>query len=235
MSELIRDLRRLHGVSTASVVGSGGDAIEMMTSLGKALFDFGCRVVEDIGKAGGPLVQRNNIPGSSSDGISRIVHKKFLFIATELKGIPCPTGTNHLTKLGVAQIWAGDKEQQKLMISLAAKFVNPKVMERSILADIFSNNILQTLLHLQSFSLHLLADHIRLIFHENWVNHVMDSNTVPWFSWEISTGSGGEGGPSLEWVRLFWKSFSGSVQDLSLFSDWPLIPAFLGRPVLCRV
>ncbi|KAA8533362.1 hypothetical protein F0562_033105 [Nyssa sinensis] len=200
------DLRRLHGMSTLSPI-----------------------LVGQVVHRGTPVV------GSSRDDFSRNGDLKLLSIAAELKGLPFPTATNHLTRLGVTEVWVGNKEQQTLMISLAAKFIHPKVLDRSILADIFSNCTLQSLLKLESFSLHLLANHMRLLFHENWVNHVMDSSMAPWFSWENSTGSGGEGGPSPEWVRLFWRSFSGSLQDLTLFSDWPLIPAFLGRPVLCRV
>ncbi|KAL7180871.1 hypothetical protein ACSBR1_039850 [Camellia fascicularis] len=231
----IPELHKLYGMSTQSSTSSGGDALEMVTTLGKALFDFGRGVVEDIGRSGGPMVQRNTIPGSSSDNIRRNGDHKLLLIAAELKGLPCPTATNRLIKLGVAEVWVGNKEQQSLMTSLAAKFIHPEVLDRSILAAIFSNYSLQTFLKLQNFSLNLLATHMKLLFHENWVNHVMDSNMAPWFSWQSATSSGGEGGPSPEWIRLFWKSFSGSLEDLSLFADWPLIPAFLGRRVLCRV
>ncbi|XP_059447074.1 uncharacterized protein LOC132178626 isoform X3 [Corylus avellana] len=221
------------GLSTESAASSG-DALEMMTSLGKAIFDFGRVVVEDIGRSGGPLVQRNII-GSSSNSSSGNVDRKLLSIAAELKGLPCPTATNHLTKLGVTELWYGDKDQQELMSPLAAKFIHPKILDRSILADFFSNPALQRLLRLQNFSLHLLASHMRLLFHANWVSHVMGSNMAPWFSWEKTSSSGGEGGPSPEWIRLFWKSFRWPLEDLSLFSDWPIIPAFLGRPILCRV
>lgn len=215
--------------------GSSGDAIEMVTSLGKALFDFGRGVVEDIGRAGGPLVQRNVVAGSSNS-IYGNGDQNLLSIAAELRGLPCPTARNHLTKLGTTELWVGNKEQLSLMVSLAEKFVHPKVLDRSILADIFSNGVLQSLLKLRSFSLHLLASHMRIVFHDNWVSHVMASNMVPWFSWENNTSSaGGEGGPSPEWIRLFWKNFNGCSEDLLLFSDWPLIPAFLGRPILCRV
>lgn len=226
---------RHYGQSTPSPSSSGGDAIEMVTTLGKALFDFGRGVVEDIGRAGGPLSQRGNIAGGSSDGISNNGERNLLPLAAELKGLPCPTATNHLTKLGYTEVWVGNKEQQTLMISLAAKFIHPKLMERPILAEIYSNRTLQSLLKLQNFSLHLLANHMHLLFNKNWVNHVAVSSMAPWFSWENTASSSGEGGPSPEWVRLFWRCFSGSSEDLSLFSDWPLIPAFLGRPVLCRV
>ncbi|XP_057960552.1 uncharacterized protein LOC131152729 isoform X2 [Malania oleifera] len=227
--------QRFHGMSTRSPASSGGDSLEMMTSLGKALFDFGRGVVEDIGRAGGPIIHRNSMTGISGNSGSGTADRKLLPIASELKGLPCPTATMHLARLGVAKLWVGNEEQQALMTPLAANFIHPKVLDRSILADILSNCTLQTLLKLQSFSLRLLANHMSSIFHPNWVNHVMDSNVVPWFSWENTTVSGGQLGPSPEWIKLFWKIFTGSTEDLSLFSDWPLIPAFLGRPLLCRV
>ncbi|GKD23429.1 hypothetical protein Tco_1225132, partial [Tanacetum coccineum] len=40
----------------------------------------------------------------------------------------------------------------------------------------------------------------------------------PWFSCENNGSSAREGGPSPEWTRLFWKSFSSSA-DLPLFFD----------------
>ncbi|KAK1380492.1 Sacsin [Heracleum sosnowskyi] len=222
------------GQSTHTPSNSGGDAIELVTTLGKALFDFGRGVVEDIGRAGGPLSQRSNIAGSGNV-IGQHWERSFLPVAAELKGLPCPTATNHLTKLGYAEVWVGSAEQQELMTSLAAKFIHPKLLERPILAVIFSNSVLQTLLKLQNFSLHLLANHMRSVFDETWVNHVAVSSMAPWFSWKNTSTLSSEGGPSPEWIRLFWRCFNGSMEDLPLFSDWPLIPAFLGRPVLCRV
>lgn len=231
-SASIPELHKLYGMSTQNSANSGGDALEMVTTLGKALFDFGRVVVEDIGKAGGPLVQRNT---GSSDSIRRNGDQNLLLIAAELRGLPCPTATNILAKLGVTEIWVGNKEQQTLMTSLASKFIHLEVLDRPILAALFSTCALQPLLKLQNFSLHLLAKHMRLLFHENWVNHVMDSNRAPWFSWQSTASYDGEGGPSPEWIRLFWRSCTGSLVDLSLFADWPLIPSFLGRQVLCRV
>ncbi|XP_019420625.1 PREDICTED: sacsin isoform X1 [Lupinus angustifolius] len=208
---------------------SSGDALEMVTSLGKALFDFGRVVVEDIGRAGAPLAYRNAV-----SGVSLNRDQKLIPVAAELKGLPCPTASSHLKKLGLTELWLGNKEQQSLMLPLGEKFIHPKVLDRTLLCDILSNLSLQALLKLQNFSLNLLANHMKQIFHKDWVNHVMGSNMVPWLSWEKLPSSGGQGGPSPEWIRVFWKSFRGS-QELSLFSDWPLIPAFLGRPVLCRV
>ncbi|GAV61002.1 LOW QUALITY PROTEIN: zf-C3HC4_3 domain-containing protein, partial [Cephalotus follicularis] len=220
--------------SSAEGAASSGDALEMMTSFGKALFDFGRVVVEDISRAGGSSGQRNTVAGSSS-GSNRNGDPRLLSIAAELKGLPCPTATNHLARLGVTELWIGNKEQQELMITLAAKFIHPKLLDRSILVDIFSNCAFQTSLKLKCFSLNILASQMKILFHNIWVNHVMESNMAPWFSWENTSSSGGEGGPSPEWIRLFWKCFNGSSEDLSLFSNWPLIPAFLGRPILCRV
>ncbi|KAK8486465.1 hypothetical protein V6N11_045126 [Hibiscus sabdariffa] len=227
----VSNVRTYHGSSQNAAIS--GDALEMVTNLGKALFDFGRGVVEDIGRAG-TLGQRDDGAGSSNsrNGNGDL---KLLSIAAEVKRLPCPTATNHLARLGVTELWLGNKEHQLLMRPLAAKFVHPKVLDRSILADIFSKHAIQTALKLKSFSFHLMATHMRLLFHDSWVNHVMESNLAPWFSWENSSGSSGEGGPSPEWIRTFWKSFFGSSEDLSLFFDWPLVPAYLGRPILCRV
>ncbi|GAA0148778.1 hypothetical protein LIER_08123 [Lithospermum erythrorhizon] len=226
------DIGRLHGTYSDSS-SSGGDALELMTNLGKALFDFGRGVVEDIGRAGSPLSQRRPIISGSSNGI--IVDRQLLSIASELKGLPCPTSTNHLIRLGFTDIWVGSKDHQSLMMSLASKFIHPKVLDRSILQSIFCNGSLQSLLKLEMFSFELLAMNMSSIFNENWVSHVIDSNTAPWFSWNNTASSSTEVGPSSEWIRLFWKLLGSSSEDISLFSDWPLIPAFLGRPVLCRV
>ncbi|GJW33592.1 sacsin isoform X1 [Tanacetum coccineum] len=205
-----------------------GDPIEMVASIGKALFDFGRGVVE------GSSTERYSVSGASFDGRTRSVDRKFLKVASELKGLPCPTATSQLTRLGINELWVGNEQQQSLMISLAANFVHPTILERPILARIFTNDNLLSLLKLRMFSPRLLADRMSSLFQENWVNHVINSSSAPWFSWENNGSSAREGGPSPEWTRLFWKSFSSSA-DLPLFSGWPLVPAFLGRPILCRV
>jgi sacsin len=216
------------GITTQGAASSG-DALEMVTSLGRALFDFGRGVVDDIGR-GAPSAYRNTVTSTGQPTDLRLMS-----IAAELKGLPCPTATGHLKKLGVTELWVGNKEQQSLMVPLGEKFVHPKVLDRQLLGDIFSNASLQALLKLKNFSLNLLAHHMKLIFHEDWVNHVMGPNVASWLSWEKLPGSGRQGGPSSEWVRIFWKSYKGSQEELSLFYDWPLIPAFIGQPVLCRV
>ncbi|RZB94315.1 sacsin-like [Glycine soja] len=226
-SQLGSNIHSSTGMATRGSASSG-DALEMMTSLGKALFDFGRGVVEDMGRAGTPVAY-------NATGIDPIRDQKFISIAAELKGLPFPTATSHLKKLGFAELWIGNKEQQSLMVPLREKFIHPKILDRPLLGDIFSNFSLQSILKLRNFSLNLLANHMKLIFHEDWVNHVMGSNMAPWLSWEKLPSSGSQGGPSPEWIRIFWKSFRGSQEELSLFSDWPLIPAFLGRPVLCCV
>lgn len=212
------------GNSTSAQAQAGSsDAFEMMTSLGKALFDFGRVVVEDIGRAGNGNNRYSN------------VDPRFLSAVNELKGLPCPTATNHLTRLGTSELWLGNKEQQALMLPLSSRFIHPKVFDRSSLADIFLKSSVQAFLKLRSWSLPLLASNMKYLFHDQWVNYISESNSVPWFSWESTSNSSDDSGPSPEWIRLFWKNFDGSVNELSLFSDWPLIPAFLGRPILCRV
>lgn len=213
---------------------SSGDALEMMTSLGRALLDFGRGVVEDIGRSGDSLSHSNTFTGRNNSSY-RNVDQNFLQMVSEIKGLPFPSASNNLVRLGSMELWLGSKDQQELMIPLAARFVHPKVFDRSILGNILTNDALHKFLKLQKFSLSLLATNMRSVFHANWVNHVMNSNMSPWFSWENKSCSGVEEGPSSEWIRLFWKNTGDSSQDLLLFSDWPLVPAFLGRPILCRV
>ncbi|KAK9117869.1 hypothetical protein Scep_015962 [Stephania cephalantha] len=208
------------------------DALEMVTHLGRALFDFGRGVVEDLGRAGGPLVQNNTIAGSSIRESSS--NMKLPSVAVDLKGLICPTATSKLARLGSTELWVGTEEQQMLMHPLASRFIHAKCMVRPILANIFSNKSIQKFLKLQEFSSYLLAKNMNLVLSEHWVNHVMGPNKAPWFSWENGAGTNVEGGPSPNWIRLFWKNL-GSPRDLSLFHDWPLVPAFLGRAVLCRI
>uniref|UniRef100_A0A0D3DDE0 RING-type domain-containing protein n=1 Tax=Brassica oleracea var. oleracea TaxID=109376 RepID=A0A0D3DDE0_BRAOL len=207
---------------TQAQAGSS-DAFEMMTSLGKALFDFGRVVVEDIGRTGNSNNRYSNLD------------PRFLSALNELKGLPCPTATNQLTRLGTSELWLGNKEQQALMLPVSKRFIHPKVFDRSSLSDIFSKSSVQAFLKLRNWSLPLLASNMKYLFHDDWVNYISQSNTMPWFSWESTSSSSDDSGPSPEWIRLFWKNFNGSADELSLFSDWPLIPAFLGRPILCRV
>ncbi|PKI36687.1 hypothetical protein CRG98_042917, partial [Punica granatum] len=222
--------------SSSHNAASSGDALEMVTTLGRAIFDFGRGVVEDIGRPGEMSVLRNS-NATNNSGNRMGVDQRLLSLAAMLKGLPFPTATKHLTRLGLTELWLGSREQQKLMIPLAAKFIHSEALDRTLLIEVLSNPPLQSLLRLQKLSLPLLSSHMKYLFHDNWVGHVMGTNLAPWFSWESSSVSVSQVGPTPEWIRLFWKNFSGcgSLSDLTLFSDWPLIPAFLGRPILCRV
>ncbi|KAL0456017.1 UNVERIFIED_CONTAM: hypothetical protein Slati_0940900 [Sesamum latifolium] len=75
---------RRRGISSPASVSSGGDAIDMMTSFGKALFDFGRGVVEDISRvpenvkpsAGQPLYR---FMLEISPGTTELVHSSNIF------------------------------------------------------------------------------------------------------------------------------------------------------------
>ncbi|XP_008803352.1 sacsin [Phoenix dactylifera] len=207
---------------------SGGDALDLMTYFGKALYDFGRGVVEDIGRAGGPLAHR------ATAGSSIYMDEPFLCIVADLYGMPFPSATKCLTRLGTTELWIGSKEQQLLMRPLADNFIHPQCLEKPSLAAFLSNQTFHSLLKLKNFSPHLLSSHLRHLFSERWVNRVMDTSKTPWVSWDNMAELPGDG-PSPEWIRLFWKIFRASNGELSLVADWPLIPAFLDSPGLCRV
>ncbi|KAJ6837170.1 sacsin [Iris pallida] len=223
------NMQRSHHNVIQSSSSSGGDALEMVTYFGKALYVFGRGVVEDIGRAGGPL---GHVATTSGGGI--YADRSLPSIAAELKGMPFPTATKSLTRLGISELWVGNREQQLLMRPLADNFVHPQCLEKPLLADFLFDQTVHRFLKLKTFSAHLLSNHLRHLFDEEWVKFVIDSNNTPWVSWDSNTELRG-GGPRPEWIRLFWKTFREIKGDLALVSDWPLIPAFLNHPVLCRV
>lgn len=219
------NMRRSHYDFAQSSSNSGGDALEMVTHFGKALYDFGRGVVDDIGKPGGPLSHMATT-GTYADG-------SLPSIAAELKGMPFPTATNCLARLGTTELWVGNKEEQLLMRPLAYNFIHPECLEKAILAEFLADQTIHKFLKLRSFSPQLLSGHMRHLFDEQWVGNIV-ANNAPWVSWDRSPTSQG-GAPTPEWIRLFWKIFRASKGDLSFVADWPLIPAFLNHPVLCRV
>lgn len=223
------NMTRSHHTLSQRPGTSGGDAVELMTYFGKALYDFGRGVVEDIGRAGGPLAQKAITTGSSI-----YTDQSFPSVVADLKGMPFPSATKCLKRLGTTELWIGSKEQQLVMLPLADNFIHPQCLEKPFLAAVLSNQIIHRFSKLKNFSPHLLSSHLRYLFSERWVRRVMDISKTPWVSWDNGEELPGDG-PTPEWIRLFWKTFTASNGELSLVSDWPLIPAFLDRSVLCRV
>ncbi|RWV83053.1 hypothetical protein GW17_00055390, partial [Ensete ventricosum] len=220
---------RSHQNAAQNSSNSGGDALEIVTYFGKALYDFGRGVVEDIGRTGNTLSYR-----SATAGTGPYADQLLPSVVAELKGIPFPTATKHLVKLGVTELWIGSKEQQSFMHPLTDGFVHPLCLEKHILTALLSDKNIRRYLKLRGFSAHLLSSNLRFLFNEQWVSQVMSSNRAPWVSWNTSTDPPGDG-PTREWIQLFWKTFTALNGELSLIADWPLIPAFLNGPVLCRV
>ncbi|KAJ0963934.1 hypothetical protein J5N97_029056 [Dioscorea zingiberensis] len=220
--------RSNHNVAQ-NIATSRGDALEMVSNLGRTLYDFGRGVVEDVSTAGS-LQTQNTAGGGSTNNADQLIS----FMAAELKGVPVPTATKGLVRLGTTELWIGSKEQQALMHPLAEKFIHPRCLDKPILTELFSNQTLQKLLKLRNFSPHLLTSHLKFLFSERWVSHVMNYKLTPWVSWDNSPELRSDG-PDPEWIRLFWRTFWALEGELALISDWPLIPAFLNGPVLCRV
>eukprot|EP01018_Ginkgo_biloba_P011710 Gb_03748 [translate_table: standard] len=227
------NLQRAQNTPPGSSLEAGGDALEMVTSFGRALLDFGRGVVEDFSRVGGPSPHANGTVASGYEVGDITQH--MASIVAELKGLPCPTATKHLARIGVTDLWVGNKEQQTLMLPLAVKYVHLQCFERPCLVELFENRTVQRLLKLQPFSSQLLSAHIKSVLSKQWVSYVKDMEAAPWVSWDYGPDSLLKG-PSSDWLRLFWKNVnSSSSDDLRLFSDWPLIPAIASTSVLCRV
>ncbi|KAH7692178.1 sacsin protein [Dioscorea alata] len=221
--------RRSNHSGAQNSASSGVDTLEIVSSLGRALYDFGRGVVEDISVAGGLQIQKTAEAGSTI-----VADQSILLMVTELKGVPFPTSTKCLVRLGTTELWIGSKEQQELMHPLAENFIHHRCLDKPTLTELLSNPTLQNLLKLRNFGPQLLASHLKFLFPERWVSHAMNHKLMPWVSWERSPESRSDE-PDPEWIRLFWKTFWTLKGEFSLISDWPLIPAFLNRPILCRV
>ncbi|KAG0476036.1 hypothetical protein HPP92_012877 [Vanilla planifolia] len=211
-----------------STTNSGGDALEIVSYLGKALYDFGRGVVEDIGRVTDPTSH----VGTTYEGTYG--NQSLSHILAELKGLPFPTATMRFVRLGSAELWIGNQDQQLLMHPLADKFVHTLCLEKPYLAKILCSNVIHRILKLRSFTFMLLSDHLGLLFAESWVNNVLVGSQSRWVPWKINARSLADG-PSPEWLRLFWKIFKDVNGDLSLVAEWPFIPAILNGPILCRV
>ncbi|KAL6844366.1 hypothetical protein ACP4OV_026039 [Aristida adscensionis] len=202
---------------------SGGDALEIMTYFGKALYDFGRGVVEDISKTSGPASHRTQ--AAENNVLSSII--------SELKGVPFPTSTKCLTRLGMSELWIASEEQQLVMNPLLDHFIHYKCLEKPFLALLLSTQVIQRPLKLRSFSPLLLSGYLKRILDERWVRIALEKKSS-WIPWD-NTAESSTIGPSPKWIRSFWKIYSSLNGDLSLLSDWPLIPAYLNKPILCRV
>lgn len=225
----VRTTQRASNVYTSQVQGApyqDSEPLEIMSNLGKVLYDFGRGVMEDIGRAGDSLINLTTTERFNADA-NRFLEPTL----SELRGLPCPTATMHLARLGVTELWIGSKEEQSLMVRLASMFMHSECLAKESVTNVISNPVICKSLKLQKFSPMLLSNHMKHLFNEQWVTHVMNLNSAPWVSWDCSLP---DGGPSREWIQLFWQAFGGS-EHVDLFSDWPLIPSFLGRSVLCRV
>lgn len=208
------------GNSTSTSASPGGDAIEIVSFFGKALYDFGRGVVEDISRSGVPY----NRTGGDISQMSPLV--------LDLRGVPFPTGAQSLTRLGAAELWIGTEEQQQVMSTLADNFIHHQCLKKPVVAALLANQAIHGPLKLKPFSPQLVSANLRSLFDGRWVKIVQETNK-PWIAWGNSAES--SYGPSPNWVRDFWKVYKALGGDIALVSDWPLVPAYLNRPVLCRV
>ncbi len=69
-------------------------------------------------------------------------------LVLEMKGLLYPTTTGEMVKMGISELWVGNKEQQELFQGLASKFVHPLCIERTVLTGLFHHRTFQSLLNL---------------------------------------------------------------------------------------
>ncbi|KAL2612990.1 hypothetical protein R1flu_024682 [Riccia fluitans] len=205
LEQLVLESRVLPGV-----LDRGGDAVGLVADIGRALADIGRGVIGDSAQQSGLLTK-----------------------AQDLKGLHCPTGTRVMAKLGNVELLVGTREQQNLLPGMASKFIHSLCLDRPLLAELFRNTICQNALRLKPFSPELLAAHLNLVMPKTWGVRGNASSPSPWVAWEQG---GQSNGPSSEWLQSFWENVDAASPDqLSLFTQWPLIPAVTSTPVLVRI
>jgi sacsin len=197
--------------------------------IGRALVDLGAAVIPEVtSDAAG--TQGSVRPEDEDTTLDRS-------LVLEMKGLLCPTATGEMVKMGISELWVGNKEQQELLQGLASKFVHPPCIERTVLTGLFHHRTFQSLMNLQPFSSHLLAANLRAVLPKYFIQRSSSSVravAAPWVAWTdiVSPMTG----PTKEWLRLFWANVNvASADELSLFSQWPLIPCISSTPILVRV
>ena len=207
-----------------------GNPLEWLSDIGRAIADLSAGVLTDMNRDS----EIAQVPAIASEDNSML--NKALVL--ELKGLLCPTAAvNRMVKLGVDELWVGSKEQQDLLPGMLLRFVHSLCVERSVLADLFHNQIFQNLLKLHAFSSELLAANLGAALPKHWLPRGAVAAAAPWVGWTAGNSNNSPTtGPSAEWIRMFWRNVNvTSTAELSLFSPWPLIPAVTSTPVLVRV
>ena len=208
----------------SSRTSDGRDPLEWFSDIGRAFADYSAGVINDIGR------DDQNAPDLASRSDESSTLDKALVL--DLKGLLCPTATNQMAKLGMAELFVGSKEQQDLLPGLASRFVHALCVERTVLADLFNDRVFQSLLKLQPFTSQVLAANLDAVLPKHWVPRGAVTAAAPWVGWTMDPANG----PTAEWLRMLWKNINvASIEELALFSQWPLIPSVTSTPVLVRV
>lgn len=209
---------------------TGGDAFGLVADFGRAIADLGRGVLEDLSRemsSGSSVEASSNQERTDDTSLDRN-------LVAELKGLQCPTARNAMAKLGQSELWVGSKDQQRLLPSMASKFVHSLCLDRPHLAELFNNQVFQNVLRLRPFSPPVLAANLGLVLPKEWSGRGPNASAGPWVSWNPASDTLSDG-PSADWLRLLWENVRPSSDELVPFSPWPLIPCDIGTPILVRV
>ncbi len=186
--------------------------MDWFLEIGRALVDLGAVVIPEVtSDAAG--TQGFVRPEDEDTTLDRS-------LVLEMKGLLCPTTTSEMVKMGISELWVGNKQQQELLQGLTSKFVHPLCIERTMLTGLFHHRTFQSLLNLQPFSSHLLAANLRAVLPKYFIQRSSSSVravAAPWVAWTdiVSPMTS----PTKEWLCLFWANVNvASADELSLFS-----------------
>ncbi|KAJ7566796.1 hypothetical protein O6H91_02G118900 [Diphasiastrum complanatum] len=211
------------------VVGEDGPGF---SGIGRLIADFGTGVLEDLNG-----IRRDRAPSQIQvNCLSERSDAEFSMMVSDMKGLACPTAAGLMVKLGISELWLGNREQQSLLPSLEGKFVHSVCLERSSLRAVLSCEAVQAQLNIRAFSSQLLAANLGVVFSKEWLASSRNGSMLPWVPWDHEMDLSLRGGPSYEWLIYFWKNANPTSEaELSLFSHYPLIPAVASSSILVRL
>lgn len=213
---------------TIGLQDTGVDALDIVANFGRAFIHFGKKVVEDLSTDSHPRSTSHRYSHSHEGSSYSTTYEKWII---ELKGLPCPTATGDVVRLGMTELWVGNTEQQLLLLPLAAKFVHTSCLERPLLLQVFTEHTFQQILQIKPFTAQLLSSNLTFVFPRQWIRSI---SSVPWVQWDYLSESKSQI-PSSEWLRMFWRNVDISNSELSFFLQWPLVPAIIDSTVLIKI
>ncbi|KAH6555606.1 hypothetical protein KP509_1Z241400 [Ceratopteris richardii] len=218
------ELSLLRDQGSAELPLLGREPSAIMNNFRRAMTQIGKTVEELSIEASQRFITQRQVSEASQQSDSSNNLDKWI---NEVKGLPCPAANNSVHRIGRIELLLGSTEQQELLVPLSAKFIHTKCMDRPLLSRIFENSSVQSALKIKPFTANVLSDSMASVLPREWCE-----GAFHWVEWNKNARLKS---PTVEWLLLFWKHVFVLTDNLTLFQQWPLVPASLGVEILVKL